>query len=87
MSDTKLDRHDWEEGLEKIAGGESVPVYMNVKIGRVDPHVPGAAKHALAVIGEHWDVSPFEGQAFYGSYSFELDEHRFEVTVTPLVKP
>ena len=40
------------------------------------------AREAMAAIGDHWDTSPY-GDPAACRYEFELDDHIFEVTVTP----
>ena len=45
-----------------------------------------SAREALSLIGSHWDDSPGM-QVVSGHYEFEMDYHRFVVTVIPTDDP
>lgn len=42
-----------------------------------------SALEAMQMIGRHWDEAPY-GDPVKGHFEFTIDEHLFEVTVTPL---
>ena len=45
-----------------------------------------SALEAMQMIGRHWDEAPY-GDPVKGHFEFEIDEHLFEVTVTPSQAP
>jgi hypothetical protein len=62
-----------------LRDSEPVKVYERIEVGSAR-----TTAEALALIGTRWDNAPYEGSPFTGSFEFEMDEHRFVVSVSPL---
>ena len=70
---------------DEVEPPKRTPIMLHVEVGRIDPLSKGAVEYGLAVIGSHWDRSPYS-PGTEGFYSFEQDGHRFTVTVEPVEK-
>lgn len=58
---------------------DTFPVIMVIE--KVVAHAT-SAEHALSQIGGHWDTAKY-GETVDGYYQFEIDGHRFKLTIEP----